>query len=94
MTYYWHGAGEKLLLTEADCATPPGFKSGGVAIAIRDNEIQRIAAMKPLRVFLRSKFTLLAFATALASTLLFAGCTTTDSGNNVPRDLDRSGHHH
>jgi outer membrane biogenesis lipoprotein LolB len=45
--------------------------------------------MKPTRRFSRITFSLL----ALASTLLFAGCATTESGSDT-RNSDSSGHQH
>lgn len=49
--------------------------------------------MKPTQPFSRINFSLLALVTALAGTLLFAGCATTESSSDT-RNPDSSGHQH
>ncbi len=49
--------------------------------------------MKQIRTFARINLTLLALVAALAGTLLFGGCATTDNGSDT-RDSGSSGHQH
>lgn len=52
-----------------------------------------MTTMKPKRFFSRINFSLLALITALAGTLLFAGCATTESSSDT-RNSDSSSHQH
>jgi uncharacterized lipoprotein YajG len=49
--------------------------------------------MRPTRLFSRINVSLLVLVTALAGTLLFAGCATTESSSDT-RNADSSGHQH
>ncbi len=52
-----------------------------------------MTTMKPIRLFSRINFSLLALVAVLGGTLLFAGCATTESGSDT-RNSDSSGHQH
>ncbi len=52
-----------------------------------------MTTMKSNRFFSRINFSLLALVTALAATLLFAGCATTES-NSDTRNSNSSSHQH
>lgn len=53
-----------------------------------------MTTMNPTRIFSRINFSLLALAVALAGTLLFAGCATTESSSNDSWNSNSSGHQH
>jgi uncharacterized lipoprotein YajG len=62
-------------------------------MAIRQQQkMKKITTMKSTRLFSRINFTLLAFVTALAGTLFFTGCATTDSSSDT-RDSNQHSHH-